>query len=95
MAGPLDQEYDSLVKSLNESNYTKEESLQILSEHIKALLSNECITSDRRWAASMITVNFIKRVRICEWKFPHGFFGNWAKHHEEEFSQLDVSDSGC
>lgn len=94
MPGKLENEYDVLVKELNESKYTKEESVQILSEYIKALLSNECIASERRSAASMITSNFTKRVRIHEWKFAHGFFGNWAKHHEENES-FDVNDIGC
>ena len=96
MAGTVETEYDALVKALNESKYTKEEATQILSEYMNAILSNECIASDRRSAASMITGDFIKRVRQYEWKFAHGFFGNWAKHHEESvIDEIDDHYSGC
>ena len=89
MAGPIDEEYDALVKALNESKYTKEECLHILSEYSKHIFSN-CVPSDQRWGASMITGDFIKKVRQHEWKFAHGFFGNWAKYVDEK-----DQDVGC
>ena len=96
MVGTVNEEYNALVKALNESKYTKEESFQILSDYINALLSNKCIIDDRLWATSMITSNFTKRVRQHEWKFAHGFFGNWAKHHEQkDIETFDVNDIGC
>ena len=99
MAGPVNEEFNSLVKSLNESKYSKEESLEILNEYVNTLLSNKCITSDRLWATSMITGNYNKRVKINEWNFPHGFFGNWAKHSIEkkkgDIDEFDVDEMGC
>ena len=93
MAGPVNEEFNALVKSLNESKYSKEECLHILTEYNKHIFSN-CVASSDRWGASMITGDYNKRVKRNEWKFPHGFFGNWAKHHEENES-FDVDEMGC
>lgn len=81
MSGSVHEEYDALVKALSESNYTKEESLQIVSEYVHAVIKNNVPLSERKGAA-MTAGDFVKRVRNHDWKFPHGFFGYWAENAE-------------
>lgn len=98
MAGPVNEEFDALVKVLNESNYSKEESIHILGEYVKSIISNN-VPMDQRWGASMITGDFIKRVRQHDWKFANGFFGNWAKSAVEgkkgKVEEYDDGYTGC
>ena len=88
MAGSVEDEFDALVDALNKSEYTKEESILILKEYTNALFRNN-IPLEQRLGTAMTTGDFTKRVRKHDWKFPHGFFGNWAKAHVED------QDVGC
>ena len=96
MTGSVEDTYDDLVKALKESKYTKEETLVILAEYTKVLLSND-VPLEQRLSAALTTSNFILRVKNHDWKFAHGFFGNWAKHAEDK-KDIDyeiVDDAGC
>jgi hypothetical protein len=88
MASPVEDEFNALVKALSESEYTKEESILILKEYANALFRNN-IVSGQRYGAAMTTSDFTKRVKKYDWKFAHGFYGNWAKSVEED------QDVGC
>jgi hypothetical protein len=89
MPGVLEEEFNDLVDALNKSEYTKEESILILKEYTNTLFTNS-VPGISRPGASMITADFIKRVRNYHWKFAHGFYGNWAKHAIEQ-----DQDVGC
>ena len=88
MAGSVEDEFNALVEALNQSEYTKEESILILKEYANVLFRNN-IPLEQRLGVAMTTGDFIKRVRKHDWKFAHGFFGNWAKAHAED------QDVGC
>ena len=88
MAGSVEDEINALVDALNRSQYTKEESIHILKEYIGFIVKNN-IHSVMHYPVSMTTMDFNKRVKKHDWKFAHGFFGNWAKEHEED------QDVGC
>ena len=88
MTGSVEDEFNALVDALNRSHYDKNESILILKEYANVLFRNN-IPLEQRLATAMTTGDFIKRVRNHDWKFAHGFFGNWAKEHEED------QDVGC
>ena len=90
MVAPVEDEINVLVTTLNESEYTKEESLHIMREYVQCILSIN-VPFDQRRGASMTTMDFTKRVRKHDWKFAHGFFGHWAKSVMDEKDQ----DVGC
>ena len=89
MTGSVEDEFNALVDALNRSHYDKNESILILKEYANVLFRNN-IPLEQRLATAMTTGDFIKRVRNHDWKFAHGFFGNWAKEHEEK-----DQDVGC
>jgi uncharacterized protein YejL (UPF0352 family) len=88
MAGTVEDEFNALVTALNQSKYTKDESILILKEYANVLFQNN-IESNQRYGVAMTTGDFTKRVKNYDWKFAHGFFGNWAKAAEED------QDVGC
>lgn len=97
MAGVVENEYDALVDALNKSDYTKSECLTILGEYTKTIISNN-VPSNERHGVSLTTADFINRVRKHDWKFAHGFFGNWAKNVQEKNVKdisYEVDDVGC
>ena len=89
MTGTVEEEFNALVEALNKSEYTKEQSILILKEYVDVLIANKLIDGDRRSSVALVTMDFTKRVKRNDWKFAHGFFGNWAKEHEED------QDVGC
>lgn len=88
MSGPVEEEFEQFAKLLKDSQYTKEESIEILSQYVNSLVRN-FIPLANRPHASMVTSDFTARLRKHEWKFTHGFFGNWAKSIAED------QDVGC
>ena len=101
MSGTVEDEFNALVKALNESEYTKNEAVLILKEYVDVLIANKLIDGDRRSSVALVTMDFTKRVKRNDWKFAHGFFGNWAKSHAEAqqnkvpLDPFDVDEMGC
>lgn len=98
MTGTVEDEFNALVDALNKSEYTKEESILILKEYANVLFLNN-IPTDQRRGVAMTTGDFIKRVRKHDWKFAHGFYGNWAKSaiqsKKGEVEEYDDHYAGC
>jgi len=90
MTATVEDEYNALVEALKASEYTKNEAILILKEYNDTIIRNN-IVDDQRYGVAMTTADFTKRVRNHDWKFAHGFFGNWAKHAIEQKDQ----DVGC
>lgn len=92
MVGVLEDEIDTMAGALARSKYSKEESIHIMKEYTKFLMACD----GNRHNASMITADYTKRIEKHSWKFPHGFFGNWAKSRMESIEDpFDVNDIGC
>lgn len=89
MGGPVEEEFEHFAKLLNDSKYTKEESITILSQYVKSLVENFVPLANRPHA-SIVTGTYIKRLLNHEWKFAHNLFGNWVNSVED--SDQDV---GC
>lgn len=87
--GRVEEDFQHFAEMLNNSDYTKEESITILSEYVNSIIDN-FIPLANRPHASIVTGDYIKRLRDYQWKFAHGFNGSLAKYHEE----LD-NDVGC
>lgn len=90
MPAPVEDELNVLVESLRASEYTKDDSILILKEYINVLIQNN-LESNQRYGVGMTTADFTKRVKKHDWKFAHGFYGNWAKHAIDQKDQ----DVGC
>lgn len=76
-----------LISELKQSKLTKDQSLDYLGHVFRTITKNN--VDDRNDAA--LTINdYLKKVRSGDFRYASGFFGNWAKHHEE----LD-QDVGC
>lgn len=91
MSGTVEDEFNALVEALKASEYDKNESILILKEYVDTVIRNN-VPDNQRYGVSMTAGAFTKRVRKHDWKFAHGFFGNWAKSHLES---TDVNDVGC
>lgn len=93
----VEDQYNALVAALNESDYTKNESLLILKEY-NSFITN-ILNTDQRSEIAEVTAVFIKRVESYDWKFAHGFYGNWAKSASEkkgeDIDASDVNEVGC
>ena len=77
-----------LIAELNKSNLTKEQSLDYLGHVFRTITKNNVPLQDR--PGSALTVNdYLKKARCGDFRYASGFFGNWAKHHEED------QDVGC
>ena len=100
MTGSVEDEFNALVDALNRSEYDKNESILILKEYANVLFQNN-IGINQRYGVAMTTTDFTKRVNNHDWKFAHGFFGNWAKSHAEAqqkkvpLDPFDVDEMGC
>lgn len=88
MTGTVEEELNALVENIRKSEYDKDESVLILKEYIGDVIRNN-LNDVQRYPVAMTTMDFTKRVKKHDWKFAHGFFGNWAKDHEED------QDVGC
>ena len=102
MASPLDESVRNFVEDVfaNET-LTQEERKQFI---LSAMLSLENKINDGtdRWGMSMRLASLGKDARQLRKKNREasGFFGNWAKHHEENNKKGEVDDyddhyAGC
>lgn len=90
MTATVEDEINALAKALSDSEYTKNEVVLIVKEYIGTIARNN-ISDDQRYNVAVTTADFTKRVRNHDWKFAHGFYGNWAKSVLEQKDQ----DVGC
>jgi hypothetical protein len=90
MTATVEDEFNALVEALCASEYTKNEVACILKEYMHTLIRNN-IPDDQRYGVAMTTADFTKRVKKYDWRFTHGFYGNWAKAAIEAKDQ----DVGC
>ena len=98
MASPLDESIRLFVEDVfaNET-LTQDERKEII---LSAMLSleNKIENGQHRWGASMRLADLGKDARRLRKKNREasGFFGNWAKHHEESvIDEIDDHYSGC
>lgn len=81
-----------LISELKRSNLGKDQSLDYLGHVFRTITKNN--VDDRKSAA--LTVNdYLKKARGGDFRYASGFFGNWAKHSEENIESFDVNDTGC
>ena len=77
-----------LIQELNKSNLTKEQSLDYLGHVFRTTTKKVISLSDRSYVA--LSVNeYLKNARAGDFRYANGFYGNWAKHREED------QDVGC
>jgi|688.fasta_scaffold00075_107 hypothetical protein len=77
-----------LIAELNKSNLTKEQSLDYLGHVFRTTTKKVVSNSDRSYVALSVD-EYLKKARAGDFRYASGFFGNWAKHHEED------QDVGC
>jgi hypothetical protein len=98
MASPLDESVKLFVEDVfaNETLTQDERKQFILSAMLS--LENKIDNGMSRWGMSMRLADLGKDVRQPRKKKREavGFFGNWAKYHEEkDIEAFDVNDIGC
>lgn len=85
--GPVNENLELLVKKITDSNMDREQVIMFMGDIIGTLIANN-VPLDQRWGVSM-TLS-AKYQKLNETRVASGFFGNWAKHHEEQ-----DQDVGC
>lgn len=78
-----------LISELKQSKLTRDQSLDYLG-HVFRLITTNNVASDQRVGAALTVNDFLKKTRDGDFRYASGFFGNWAKHHEEQ-----DQDIGC
>ena len=72
-----------LISELKKSNLTKEKSLDYLGHVVRTITQNNINGEQRNDAASTVN-DYLKNTRAGDFRYASGFFGNWAKHAEEQ-----------
>lgn len=73
---------NELVIALNKSSADKTTSIMILENLIRDLISE--IPLEKRTSATNDINNYVQKVASGNLKYASGFFGHWAKWHEEQ-----------
>ena len=96
MASPLDEAVKYFVEDVfgNETLTDEERKQFVLSAMLS--LENKITDGKHRWGMSMALSSVGKLAKEPRKKNREavGFFGNWAKHHEEK-ETFEVDDVGC
>lgn len=78
-----------LIAELKKSCQSKEQSLDYLGHVFRTITKNN-VGSDHRNGAALTVNDYLKKARAGDFRYASGFFGNWAKHAEEQ-----DQDVGC
>lgn len=77
-----------LIAELKKSDLTKEQSLDYLGHVFRTTTKKVVTWSDRSYIALPVKY-YLDNARDGNFRYTTGFYGNWAKHHEED------QDVGC
>ena len=100
MTAPVNEELLTLINEIKSSKYDKDQSIMLLGDLLSNVINNN-VPLDQRWGMGLTIGAYTKKVRSgVPKKEASGFFGNWAKHAEEnvkgdDFDPIEVNDSGC
>lgn len=80
---PVEENISLLISELKKNNMDKDQSLEYLGHVVRII-----VNADRQ-SQSLVVSDFITKLKSGNTRYAEGFFGNWAKHHEED------QDVGC
>lgn len=86
--GPVEENINLLIAELKKDTNTKEHALDYLG-HVFRLITTNNVSLDQRPGAALTVNSFITKARGGDLRYAEGFFGNWAKQHEEDLDDLE------
>lgn len=99
MTAPVNEELITLINEIKNSKLDKNQSVMLLGDLLSNVINNN-VGSNQHWGLGMTLNAYTKKVKGGN-REAVGFFGNWAKTHEEAKAQkvpldpYDVDDVGC
>jgi len=84
-----------LISELKQSKLSRDQSLDYIGHVFRTITKNNVADAEARKGAALTVNDYLKKTRDGDFRYASGFFGNWAKHHEEKDISYEVDDVGC